>query len=228
MAKAAINPKKPRAKREKKAKVVDTRESLTAEMGVLLDRVDHLLPTLKVMNWRWGSGPLAKEREEMDAIEERMRVLLEDVMDVEPAEVFFAGLARPGGTVPSLARPGSWVEWIGYVPVLVYMGWLPGHHREPAYVRSGREVDQSPGLPGLPPLPEPRRRGPAADDPRRTGDEHAAQEVHALRRGPRGKDDANKALADNEWPCRIIEAGAGRSAPDAAEAGWAVQLLPFA
>ena len=227
MARAAINPKKPRAKREKKAKVVDTRESLTAEMGVLLDRVDHLLPTLKVMNWRWGSGPLAKEREEMDAIEERMRVLLEDVMDVEPAEVFFAGLARPGGTVPSLARPGSWVEWIGYVPVLVTWGGfldITGSLRmcDPAekWINAG-------GYQAFHLYPS---RGDVdlrqmIRDELETNTRHKKFTLYDVDR--EGKDDATKALADNEWLRRIIEAGPVDPLPMPPKLR-AVQLLPFA
>src|SRR4051812_15906091 len=109
MAKALKKTTTPRVKRPRKPKIVDTRESLIAELSVLLDRVDEQLPRLPNLNWRWGYGPLAKEREDTESIIERLRPLVEDEAfeDEGVEQLLFTALARPGGTVPSLARPGS-------------------------------------------------------------------------------------------------------------------------
>ena len=226
MAKAAINPK-PRPKRTKKPKTADTHESLIAEMGELLDRVDELLPTLKVLNWRWGNGPLAKEREEMDAIVRRMDVLIEDEMNLEAVDLFFAGLARPGGTVPSLARPGSWVEWIGYVPVLVT--W-PGFLDLSGSLRMCDPAEQWINAQGFQSLYLHPSRGDVnlrqmIRDELETIARHKKFSLfHVF---AEGKDDATKALAENEWLRRIVEAGPVDPLPMPPKLR-AVQLLPFA
>ena len=114
--------KKTPAPRAKKTITADTRESLIASMGTLLDEVDAVLPTLTTMNWQYGmSGPLAKLRETMGQLSQRMWKVLEDTDDSAP-DVFFRSLMTTPGTVPTVAQPGLFVEWIGYVPILIQWG----------------------------------------------------------------------------------------------------------
>jgi hypothetical protein len=105
----------------------DTREGLIAEMGALLDRVDAALPGLDTVVWHATWGALSKYRAEEDALEERMWELLDRDQDVTPSDVFGPALEAPGGAVPTLARAGAWVEWVGYIPVVVYWCGFLGH-----------------------------------------------------------------------------------------------------
>jgi hypothetical protein len=95
-------------------------------MAEVLDRVDAKLPGLTSMNWRYSHGPLAKEMEDRDDIMRRFWEVVGDDEDQSATEVFREALSAPEGTVPSLARPGCWLEWVGYIPVLVYWGGFTG------------------------------------------------------------------------------------------------------
>jgi hypothetical protein len=227
MAKAAINPKKPRAKREKKPKIVDTRESLIAEMGALLDHVDAMLPSMKSLSWRWGHGPLAKQREEVDAIVRRMEDLLGDEADLSAEEVFVQGVSRPGGTVPSLARPGAWVEWVGYVPVLVFWG---GFLEVTSYLRMCDPDEKWLNAGGYQSLHLYPVRGDVnlrqmIRDELTEATRSKKFDLYVV--DAAGRTEASTALAENEWLREIVAAGPVDPIPMPPKLR-AVQLLPFA
>jgi hypothetical protein len=73
---------------------------------------------MKEINWSWPKGKLLKLREQSDALITRMIKLIAPRDDMTPQKIFEAALAPAAGAVPSVARPGCFVEWVGYVPVL--------------------------------------------------------------------------------------------------------------
>lgn len=106
---------------KKGAKAADTREGLIAEMSGVLDDVDRILATTTgQFNWRHGQGgALFRQRNAVDQLYNRMWALIDRETDDRAEDIFSAGVMTPEGTLPSYARPGFFVEWIGYVPVLV-------------------------------------------------------------------------------------------------------------
>lgn len=124
-----------KAPREKKPKIADTQEGLILEMGKVLDEVDQLLPTLHENTyWSYPSeGKLGKARERMDALTRRMVHLL-PANEGYTADAIFSNALRTGpGVVPSGARPGYFMIWIDYIPVLC--GWQGFLNRNGADLR---------------------------------------------------------------------------------------------
>ncbi len=107
---------------KKTAPPKDTRESLFAEMTALLDEVDRALPTMKAISWFWPSGHLQKLNERNGQLISRMARLIAPDENDTPVGLFNARLTSLAGVPPSAARPGCFVEWIGFVPVLCVWG----------------------------------------------------------------------------------------------------------
>ena len=120
----AIKPAKtPRTRKAKAAPPADTREGLIAEMATILDAVDQALPTMTHIEWASAYyGTLAKHKEAVNALFTRMHKLLGEDAEESADDVFKAALSAPPGEVPTPARPGRFVAWLGYVPVLLEWG----------------------------------------------------------------------------------------------------------
>jgi hypothetical protein len=228
MAKAARKTTTPRPKRVRKPKIVDTRESLIAEMGDLLDRVQSILPGFPVIQWRWGNGPLSKERVEREAIVDRMRILIDDMVEEQSAdEIFAAALARPGGTVPSLAFPGSWVEWVGYVPVLVTWCGFLDLQGSLSMVDPTEKWLNARGYQGLhlyPARGDANLRKMIRDE---LIDATRNKKFTIFEVDADAKEEAAKALAENEWLRKALAAGPVDPIPMPPKLR-AVQTMPFA
>ena len=97
----------------------ETREDLISDMGKLLDAVDQEAAKMRPLYWTYGGGKWNAFREKMNELLARMEKLLPDD---RADEVFAKELAAEPGSEPSIARPGMFVEWIGYVPVLIEWG----------------------------------------------------------------------------------------------------------
>jgi len=104
-----------------------TREELIEQMRELLDGADAILATAgHSVTWGYPTGALTEARERCNLLFNQM-ARLPAVEDAEgeyesPQEIFEKALHAEPGTVPSLARPGTFIEWIGYIPVLVEWG----------------------------------------------------------------------------------------------------------
>jgi hypothetical protein len=136
-------------------------------------------------------------------------------------------LSAPGGTVPSLARPGAWVEWVGYIPVLVHWGGFLGDGSDIRMVDPDEKWLNASGYQSLHIYPS---RGDM--DLRATVREQLEAAISPKKFDLKdvdedGKDEARKLLADNEWLRRALEAGPVdpiRMPPKLR----AVQTMPFA
>jgi hypothetical protein len=128
--KAAVKAAKTKARTNKapvvQSKPQDTREDLILKMGDLLDKVDQLLPGLsEYTNWSYPHGTLAKPREQAGDLERRMNALLAHDSDETAYDIFWKASQVEPGTIPAGARPGQFVMWIGYVPILcIWSGFI--------------------------------------------------------------------------------------------------------
>lgn len=114
---------KRRGKKAAEAINTDTREGLVAEMMTVIEHAEEILPTVKDLYWAYPRGKLEKLREEVSKLSTRMWTLVrDDKPEVTASSVFMSALMTTPGTAPTLARPGMWLEWIDYVPVLVFWG----------------------------------------------------------------------------------------------------------
>lgn len=101
-----------------------TRDSLIAAAATVLDEADRLLQTERhSLDWHWPKGRLGGLRGQLDDIVQRFgEVTDKDASYGSARQLLSEALQASPGTVPTLARPGMWVEWIGYVPVLCVSG----------------------------------------------------------------------------------------------------------
>jgi len=104
-------------------KVPDTQEDLLAQIGKLLDVVDEKMAGKRehaISFSRWGSnGLLRDDTEQGYKLAQRLDKLVnpDQRHDVpSAAEVIHETYQAAPGTVPTWARPGTFLVWIDYVP----------------------------------------------------------------------------------------------------------------
>lgn len=115
---AKPKPKKPEPSLKVVPRQPDTEASLIAAMRELLEEVDR---GLKAGNEVWRAPDLIRKRGDLF---ERMDRLFPDGADV-PAQHMFANALAVKAETNGLTWPSRFVEWVGYVPVLVdWLGWL--------------------------------------------------------------------------------------------------------
>ncbi len=195
--------KKAPAKRAPK----DTRESLIAQMGKLFDAVDQLLPTLKDFSWHWPQQPkLRQARMDCDALVVRMHKLLDPNSDESPQEVFAVALGVVG-SVPSVARPGNFVEWVGPIPVLCAWGGFMERSADLRMIDPAEQWISETGYLSM--HPDPR---PGCLEVRTSFREWLEQFVGAPKFklhdvSDYGREQAVERLAESEWLRDVLEKG---------------------
>lgn len=190
----------------------DTKERLIAAMDAILVEVDAVIPTLeRFISWSYPGGRLGELDREARGLFERYAALTKE--DAEPlhywdcAEVFARALAAPDGAVPSFAREGRWIEWIGYVPVLCVWGGFLRRSAELRIVDPAEKWITSTGYTSL-----------QASIPQGAADPgevmrvllegvaaHKDFNLHDVSRDAR--DEAAGRLAEHPWLQRALEAG---------------------
>lgn len=121
-----------RASRKKPAPPADTREGLIAELNKLLDAADEAIAQQRAAEvpmkiwWTNPSGRLGVIKDRIGGLVTRMALVLGQNSGENPRDVFSSGVAAPANTVPSYARPGVFLQWTGFVPVLVCWHGLLG------------------------------------------------------------------------------------------------------
>lgn len=129
------NNRAPEPKPEPEAPLPETKEAIFEAMGSLCDQVDAVMATERTMERqpdrdftsRW---PVPKVWEPLYVRREALQQQLRKALEVED-EHNHAGahirtaLGAPPGEVPSFARPGVFVIWVGFIPIgCVWNGFI--------------------------------------------------------------------------------------------------------
>lgn len=124
-----LSAKKPKGinivKMKKEPAVPDTQEDLLAQIGKLLDQVDAKMANRELVREhfvsfsRWSRGLLDAEAEQGYKLAQRLDKLInpKELRDLPcAADLIQQTFQATPGTVPTWARPGTFLVWIDYVP----------------------------------------------------------------------------------------------------------------
>jgi len=101
-----------------------TKESLLVQIGTVLDEVDAIMrdkrPKRDAVDWSSiYRGPLEQQRKTVDGLYRQLEAVTNPEGDYEAPgadEAIQAAFGAERGTVPSWARPGEFLMWLGYIP----------------------------------------------------------------------------------------------------------------
>ena len=104
-----------------------SREELLEQIGVVLAEVDAAMAKPRgSVGWAYTNDkPLGKHRKVIDDLARELNVVMNPDHDYDAPgaeEAIDAEFAAVPGKVPSWARPGRFVLWVGHVPVLCRWG----------------------------------------------------------------------------------------------------------